>query len=169
MKGQTKIIIFLLLFLIGVILIYSANLWGSGIVQQNVDLVKIETAENFMRNLDNKILSLIEYGGSRLTDYNFDFPIQLVGDNTFELSFESSISLPNYWINITTGKGSFIRERQDENVFRIQTVYPESDYRVEMFANGTTLAIPEYIVLVKNDTYMQGSKTVIKIEITFMK
>ncbi len=147
----------------------SANLWGRGIIQQNIDLVKIETAENFMRELDRAILNLIEYDGSRNIDYNIDSSIQMVGTNTLEMSFTSSIALPGYWINITSSEASFIRERQENGLFTIQLVYPESDYKIELVTNGTRLSTPEYIVLVKNDSYIQNDKTVIKIEITFMK
>ena len=169
MRGQTKIIIFLILFFIGLIIIASVNLWGRGIIQQNVDLVKIETAEDFMKNLDNTIFNLVEYGGNRRVNYNMEAPIQVIGDNTIEMNFKSAISIPAYWINLSSTESSYIRERMDGELFRIQIIYPSSDYRIELFTNGSSMKIPEYIFLIKNDTYDDSGQTVIKIEISFMK
>lgn len=169
MRGQTKIIIFLILFFIGLIIISSANLWGQGIIQQNVDLVKIERAEDFVKYLDNTIINLVEYGGARRVNYNIEVPIQVIGDDTIEINFKSAITLPPYWINLSSTESSFIRERMDGNLFRIQIVYPSSDYRIELFTNGSSMRTPEYIFLVKNDTYTDTGQTVIKIEISFMR
>lgn len=170
MKAQTKIIVFLILFFISIILFFSANLWGKGILQQNIDLVKIETAENFMRDLDKTILNLVEYGGTRKINYKIDSNIQLIGSDIIEMSFQSAINLPQYWINLTPSDSSYIRERTEGNLFRIQLVYtPSTDYRVVLFTNGPQLAKPEYILLEKNETFILGNQAVIKIEITFMK
>ncbi|MFQ6056854.1 MAG: hypothetical protein ACE5J3_12835, partial [Methanosarcinales archaeon] len=59
MKGQSEIIVFILLFLIGFILFSSSVLWSRGIFQRNVDIGKINAAENFMKNLDEKIKNII--------------------------------------------------------------------------------------------------------------
>jgi hypothetical protein len=129
----------------------------------------MERAEDFMKYLDNTIINLVEYGGARRVNYNIEVPIQIIGDDTIEINFKSTITLPPYWINISSTESSFIRERMDGNLFRIQIVYPSSDYRVELFTNGSSMRMPEYIFLVKNDTYTDTGQTVIKIEISFMR
>jgi len=169
-KGQTKIIVFLILFFISIILFSSANLWGKGILQQNIDLVKIETTEKFMKDLDKTILNLVEYEGTRKISYKIDSNIQLLGSNIIEMHFQSTINLPQYWINLTSSDASYIREKSQGDLFRIQLVYtPSTEYRVVLFTNGPQLAKPEYILLEKNETFILGNQAVIKIEITFMK
>lgn len=170
MKGQTKVVIFLILFFISIILFSSTNLWGRGIIQQNIDIVKIEKTEKFLKDLDNTILNLIEYGGTRRISYNIDSTIQLVGSNMFEISFPSTVTLPGYWINITSGDSSYIRERLEAEDLRVQLVYIEyPEYKIEFFTMGSRLTIPEYIFLAKNETFKNNDQTVIRIEISFMK
>ena len=51
MKGQNEIMIFVLLFVIGISLFTTATIWSKGIFQQNVDLARVESAEKFAKEL----------------------------------------------------------------------------------------------------------------------
>lgn len=170
MKGQTKIIVFLILFFISIVLFSSTNLWGKGIIQQNIDLVKIQNTEKFIKDLDESIISLVNYDGTRKLDYNFDSPVQLLGSNIIEISFPSSVNIPAYWVNVTYGDRSYIREKMEGNYYRIQLVYPtNNDYRIELFSNGSTTSTPQHILLIKNDTYNFEGQTAIMLQVSFMK
>ena len=49
----------------------------------------------------------------------------------------------------------------------LQLIYPEKDYKVEFFTDGSSLAQPSYVKIEKNSTEF-GPRTVIKIKITFV-
>ena len=170
MKGQAKVVVFLILFFISLVLFSSANLWGRGIIQQNIDTVNIENAEKFMINLDNEIKSLIEYGGNRMIDYNFNAQIELKGTNVIEITFPSSINIPGDWINLTYGETSYIQEKYTGSDFLIRLVYPQrNDYIISFFIEGSPFTIPQHIKLEKNQSTNYGDTAVILIEISFIK
>lgn len=78
MKGQSEVMIFVLLFAIGLMIFIIAVFWSWSIFHQNMDMAKVAGAENFMRKLNDEILNLIKYGGSTSLDYNLDGTIELV-------------------------------------------------------------------------------------------
>ncbi|MFQ6020738.1 MAG: hypothetical protein ACE5J4_01805 [Candidatus Aenigmatarchaeota archaeon] len=166
MKGQSEIIVFILLFLIGFILFSSSVLWSRGIFQRNVDIGKINAAENFMKNLDEKIKNIISFGGSESIDYTLDSNIELLNENTIEIKLPVTIDLPRKWVNISSDV-SIIREILEENILRIQLTYPEKDFAVEFFTEGPTLAKPDKIKIEKRSVYSKDNISVIRIEITF--
>jgi len=168
MKGQIELIVFIFLFIISIILFTTASIWGRGIFEQNVDVAKIEAAEKFLKDLDNNILNLIEYGGSRTIDYDIGTTIGLSGGNTIEVNMTTSLQLPRYWINLTSDT-SYIREKLEGSNLRIQVIYPERQNRIEFFTKGPTLTKPDYIIIRKDSTYVDSGVTVIRIEISFMK
>ena len=107
MKGQAEIIIFLLLFIIGVLLFASATVWSRGIFQENVDFTMLESAERFMKDLDSRISDVIKFGGMQEIDYGIggtieiDYPqadVQLgehrIQGNGILESIERLVSLP---------------------------------------------------------------------------
>jgi len=166
MKGQTEIIIFILLFIIGISLFTSATIWGKAIFQQNIDLAKISTSENFLKDLNNNILNLVKFGGSREMDYNLDGTIELFNDKTIEIKTTVSLELPRNWVNLTSDS-FYIQERLDGNIFRIQLIYPQKDYKIELFTEGPKLAQPDTVKIERNSTNLSSVPPVIKIKITF--
>jgi hypothetical protein len=170
MKGQTEIIVFILLFLIGLSLFIISTLWSRSIFEQNTDLAKVEIARKILTELDKNIKGIIKFGGSRSVDYTLDGTIEIVDDpehNKIEIKTEVSLNLPKKWVNLTTDS-SYIREKMEGNTLRMQLVYPETNYKVEFFTDGPRLAKPRIINLEKNLTYTIGSTTVIRIKIAFI-
>jgi len=166
MKGQSEILVFVLLFLLSISLFTVAVFWSKDIFQQNVDMTKVSSAEKFMKDIDYSIKSLIKFGGHEEIDYNVDGPIILVDNKTIEVRVvvPSEISLPKYWNNISSDS-SYIREMLDGDVFRVQLIYPEN---IEFFTEGPTLAKPKLVKIEKNSTDIKNEKVTIKIRITFI-
>jgi hypothetical protein len=145
MKGQSEIIVFVLLFLIGVILFVSAVAWSSGIFEKNADMLRVTASEKLIQDLDNSIKDVIKFGGSKIIDYTIDGTIELVDEKTIEMKVPASIELPDYWINITSGS-SYIRERLDGNLLRIQLIYEN----IELYTEGPRLSKPDSIKIEKD-------------------
>ena len=76
-KGQSEVVTFVLLFLIGLVLFMGAVAWSTGLFQQNVDIGKVTTAENFMYDLDSSIQSVIRHGGNQGIRYGIDGTIEI--------------------------------------------------------------------------------------------
>jgi len=169
MKAQSETLVFILLFLLSVGLFTVAVFWSKDIFQQNVDMTKVSSAEKFMKDIDYTIKSLIKFGGYKEIDYRVDGPITLIDSKTIEVRtvVPSEISLPRYWNNISSDS-SFIREMLDGDVFRIQLIYPENEYKIEFFTEGPTLAKPKTVKVEENSTYIENNKATIKIRITFI-
>ena len=166
MKGQSDIVVFILLFLIGLALFSLALVFSTGVFNQNIDVTKVTSAENIMRSLDNKIQSVIGYGGSQSLDYSLNEEIELLDSQTLEINFPVNIEVPRYWINVTSNQRSYVREMLEGNVFRIQLAYPEADdLKIEFFSN-TSIASPSRITIEKNSTTGIG-KPVIRIRLIF--
>jgi hypothetical protein len=165
MRGQGEIFTFILLSTIGIVLFVTATFWSRNIFQQNVDVAKVESAEKFMKDLDENINNVIKFGGSREMRYTLNGPISLVDSRTIETKIPISISLAKQWVNISSD-GSYIQEKLDGSNFRIQLIYPQSDYRVDFFTDNSTLSTPSYVYIEKNQTITSGL-TVIRIKITF--
>lgn len=169
MKGQNEILIFILLFVIGIALFVSASNWSKGIFQQNVDVARIENAEKFMKDLNEIISNTIKFGGSQEMEYGLDGTIELnaTSNNTVEIKTpDVSIPLPTDWVTISNDT-SYIREKLEGNNFRIQLVYPQSSYKVEFFTEESRIARPVYLIVERNQTYISSGLTVIKIKVTF--
>ena len=170
MKGQSEILIFVLLFIIGIALFTSATIWSKSIFQQNIDVARIESSEKFMKDLNENILNIIKFGGSQEMEYNLDGTIELntTSNDTIEIKTPPvTIPLPASWVNISSD-GSYIREKLEGGVFRIQAIYNNTkDYKVEFLTEGPTLARPKYIFIERNKTYSVSGLTVIKIKVTF--
>jgi hypothetical protein len=163
MKGQNEILIFVLLFIIGIALFISATIWSKSIFQQNVDVARMENAEKFMRELNDNIMTVIRFGGSQEMEYKLDGAIELVDNKTIEVKIPVTIPLSKQWVNISSDT-SFIQEKLEGDNLRIQIVYNQTDYKVEFFTEGPRLAIPSYVNIERNQT---SDLTVIKIKITF--
>jgi hypothetical protein len=76
-----------------------------------------------------------------------------------------AIDIPETWINLSSDSSRYIRERLDKGNLVIQLVYPESDYAVQLFTEGTSVYSPEYITVEKNQT-LSEAKTTIRIKVT---
>jgi len=166
MKGQAEVVIFILLFLIGLTLFSSATIWGKGIFEENVGFNKLEAAEKFMKDLDSGITNVIKFGGMREINFPLEGTIELLDPETIEVRIPISISIQENWINISES-GSYIMERKEGSDLVLRLVYPMGSYKVIFFTDGSSLAQPDYIRLEKNSTF-QSYPPMIKIKITFV-
>lgn len=177
MRGQSQIVVYVLLLLITLVLVFTAVSWGSGISQSNVDIGRVTAAENWMKSFDASIQSVIRSGGGIRVDYPLGSEISLsdVGlDDTVEVRMPVSLDLPNQWINITSVSGAgLIRERKDGDYVRIQLSYPlRPGFAVDLYTDGPQIATPHTIMIERNSTYTQtvgsATYTVAKVRIRFM-
>ena len=167
MKGQSEIIVFILLFLIGIALFSSAFIFSTGIFNQNIDIARITSAENIMRSLNDKIQNVIGYGGSQSIDYSLNENIEILDSQTLEIKFPINVEVPRYWINVSSNQRSYVREMLEGNIFRIQLIYPEAnDLKIE-FISDTYIAKPSIITIQKNSTLNIGERPVIRIRLVF--
>lgn len=173
-KGQSEIVTFVLLFLIGVSLFLSAVVWGRSSMERNADIARIAATESFMKELDNDIQSVAKFGGEMIINYKSDGTILLndIGSqDTVEIRTEVAGELPKYWVNLTSQESfSLIREKLEGNMFIIQLSYPNKiTYGIDLFTQGPYEASPQMVAIEKNSTYIDpaSGKTMMKIEITF--
>jgi len=166
MKGQANLLIFILLFIISLFLFTSASIWSTSIFKQNVDVANIQAVEEFMRELDIGIKNLVKYGGSQQFRYNIDGTIEIIDAQAIEIKIPISMQLQKNWINLTSD-GSYIRERQEGTMLKIQAIYNQTDYKIEFIPGASSLANPEYVTIERNKTYVDNGLTVIRIKITF--
>jgi len=166
MKGQTEIITFILLFIISVTLFTSSTIWAKNIFQQNIDIAQISASESFLKELNNNVLNLVKFGGSREINYKLDGTIELVDNKTIEIKTKVSLQLPRNWVNLTSDS-FYIQEKLDGNMFRMQLIYPQKDYKIEFFTEGSRLAQPDTVKIERNSTNVSSVPPVIKIKITF--
>jgi hypothetical protein len=162
MRGQTELIVFILLFIISIFLFVSATIWSRGIFQENIDVARIQATEKFMKDLNDMIKILIKYGGSQDISYNLDGTINLAAENMIEVKTTIEKLTPFDWTNITSD-GSFIREKLEGTTLTIQLIYPPGDYEVEFLPGNSTLAKPTSIKLEKIP-----ATGIIRIKITFV-
>ena len=169
MKGQSEILVFVLLFLLSIALFITAIFWSRGIVQNSVDIARVSSAERTARNIDSAIKNVILFDGYEEVDYGVEGPITLLNDNTLEIraAISSEMSLPRTWSNISVDS-SVIREVQEADIFRIQIWYPQGDNRIELFTDSSTLAKPPAVRVEKNETLIENGRQTIKIRITFV-
>ena len=169
MKAQSEILVFVLLFFLSISLFAIAVYWSKDIFQQNIDMTKVSSAEGFMKEMNYDIKSLLKYGGHKEIEYNVDGPITLLDSQTIEVRtvVSSGISLPTSWNNISSDY-SYISEMLDGDVFRVQLIFPDDDYKVEFFTDGPTLAKPKKVVIEENSSDVENGKATIKIRITFV-
>ena len=177
MRGQSQIVVFVLLLLISLLLVFAAVSWGSGVSQKNIDVGRVTAAENWMRELDRAIQSVVRAGGSVQLDYPLDGQIGLadVGLNdTVEVSMPVTLDLPNYWLNLTAaGESGLIRQRKDGDMLRIQLLYPpRPGFAVDLFTEGAQIATPSAVLVERNSTYVQNiggtNYTVVRIRLGFV-
>jgi hypothetical protein len=169
MKAQSEILVFILLFLLSIVLFTITIYWSRDAFQKNVDITRVSSAEGFMKEINYDIKSLMKYGGHKEIDYKVDGPVTLLDNQTIEVRtvVTSGISLPTSWNNISSDY-SYISEVLDGDVFRVQMVFPQDDYNVELFTDGPTLAKPKKVVIEENSTDIENGKATIKIRITFV-
>lgn len=172
-KGQSEIVSFVLLFLIGVALFLAAVTWGRGSFDRNVDIARITATESFIVELDNSIQSVAKFGGEKIIDYKSDGVIilnDIDAEDTLEIRSDIEGELPKYWINLTTSESfGLIREKLEGTIFIVQLSYPNKEnYGIDLFTTGPREAKPQIIVIEKNSTYVDTSgTTMIKIELKF--
>ena len=166
MRGQAEIIVFMLLFIIGVIFFSSATVWGRDIFQENVDFTNMESAEKFAKDLDNGIGSVIRFGGVREFEYPLDGTIELVDNHTIDIRTPVSLEIQQNWVNISEGS-SYIMEKKEGEDLVLRLIYPKGDYEVFIFTDSSRMSSPSYVRVEKNSTE-SAATTVIKIRITFV-
>ncbi len=165
-KGQSEIVVFLLVFLIGVILFISASIWGRGIFEQNVDTEKVTGMENFMRSLDSKIQRIVKFGGDDSIGFGLDSVIELMNSQTIEIRSQVGAPLPHYWVNISVDT-SVIREILDVNTLRVQLTYPQEAFLINLTTTGPKIAKPNLVKIRKGSVRTINGVTVIDVEVNF--
>ena len=166
MHGQTELVAFVLLFLVGTVLFISAVSWGRSAFAQNASLVSIGSAESFFIDLDSRTQNVIKFGGQDRVDYPFNAQIELVDPQTLEISFQTNNVPSGDWFNVSSD-GSLIREISDNGLFRIQLKYQFEDFDVEMFTYGSTIATPRFIFIEKASPIIRNDRNVVRIKLTF--
>ncbi|MBU5557535.1 MAG: hypothetical protein QW751_00780 [Candidatus Aenigmatarchaeota archaeon] len=173
LRGQAQIIVFVLLLLISLILVFTAVSWGGGISQQNIDVSRVIAAENWMKELDRSIQSVVKSGGSARLNYPFNTPIGLADvdiNDYIEMSMPVSIDLPDYWINISiSGEPGLIRERKDAGELKLRLSYPlRPGFAIDLFTDGPQIATPKAVLIEHNSTFQNSTITIVKIKLSFI-
>lgn len=175
--GQAQIIVFVLLLLISLILVFAAVSWGGTISQSNIDVGRVTAAENWLKQLDSTIQSVVRSGGSARLDYPLAAEIGLadVGlDDYIELAMPVSLDLPDYWLNLTAaGEPGWIRERKEGDELKLRLSYPlRPGIAIDLFTDGPQIATPAAVTVDRNATYTQTigatSYTVVRIRLRFV-
>lgn len=162
MSGQTEPIVFVLLLAIVLVLVVGAVTWGKGVTQQNIDAARLAAAEQFVFDLDKKIQNIAKESGMEVIEYKLDMPIDIIDnctanqpyvlDKCIQISGQTSLTLPEYWIYLNTpnkekfggfnDSASIIREIKEGNIFRIQLFYRIREgvnYTIDIQRSGATL------------------------------
>lgn len=172
-KGQSQVVVFILIFLIFTVLVFSTYFWSKSMFERNIDANKLSTAEQFMSGLDSKIQRVAQTGGKEAVDYGLSGTLKLIQgvlpdgtpDDIVEYESATSIELPEQWICLNTANPSkagsisdsvsIIRENKIGGVLKIQLFYRlRSDtqgYIVDLFAEGNLIAEKE-ITIERNST-----------------
>jgi len=178
-KGQTQVVVFVLLFLITLLLVFSSVFWGRDVSEKNVDIGRITASESFINRLDSSIQNVARYGGTQIIDYNLNAVVGIkdVGyDDYVELSTPVSLDLPKYWINTTDpSKIGSIREKEENGMLKIQLFYPvkeESGFAIDLYTDGPQTGQPAQIKIEKvssEDEMIEGKEyRVAKVKITIV-
>ncbi len=171
-KGQSEIVSFVLLFLIGVTLFMTAIVWGRGSFERNLDINKIASTETLIKELDSNIQTVARFGGRKEMEYRSDSTVILndIGsEDTIEMRAVIQETLPSYWVNLTTPDSfSLIREKLEGDIFIVQLSYPNRQiYGIDLFTTGSKESVPRSIAIEKDSSYVDSGMTIIKIKITF--
>ncbi len=176
-KGQTQIIVFVLLLLISLVLVFAAVNWGTDIGKENIDVGRVTNAEHWIDSLDAAIQSTVRSGGSIQLEYHVPSQIGLsdVGLNdTVEISMPVTIDLPTQWINLTAaGEQGLIRERKEGDQLKLQLSYPlRPGFAIDLFTDGPQITTPTAVLVERNTTYIQtidsANYTVVRVRLRFI-
>jgi len=91
MKGQSQVIVGVLLVLIMIILVGVTYFWGIPLIQKQKDVVTVSNTERFLKDLNEKIQDVAKNGGTR--KITVDIPGELTLDDkkdTFILVFKTT-------------------------------------------------------------------------------
>jgi len=152
MKGQSEIIVFILLFMIGTVLFISAVAWSRGMFSTQADAGNLVAIESFIGTLDDKIQNLIEYGGQEEIDYPLNAAIKLTNSTQVEIYSKLDVAVPAYWVDIRKTEISTIQERYGGDIFYIRLNYHPELYDLKLVTKGFTQAVPKRIILEKDDS-----------------
>ncbi|MFZ3077062.1 MAG: hypothetical protein WA139_01275 [Candidatus Aenigmatarchaeota archaeon] len=130
-KGQTEVMNMALFFLISVILLFSAFVWGNSVIGANSDEAAVFASEQFVRGLDSKIESVAKNGGSEIMQLKSSASLTMQ-NGTIEYSFQGNADVPVEWVYIygdnssevgISEPSSVIREKKENSRIRIQLYY----------------------------------------------
>lgn len=130
-KGQTEVMNMALFFLIAVILLFSAFIWGNSVIGANSDEAAVFASEQFVRSLDSKIESVAKNGGSEILRLNPSASLTMQ-DRAIEYGFQGNADLPEEWIYIKgdssaevgiSEPSAVIREKKENDRIKIQLYY----------------------------------------------
>jgi len=144
----------------------SSIIWGQNIFDKSSDMAKLNSAENFLNDLDQRIQNIIKFGGQDSLDYNIGATIEILDPNTIEMRSKFSVNIPNEWINISSGY-SVISEKFDGTTLRMQLYYPQNQITPYLYTDGPRVASPQKVYIEKDSTFTKNDKTYIRVKITF--
>lgn len=130
-KGQTEVMNMALFFLIAVILLFSAFMWGNSVIGTNSDEAAVFASEQFVRGLDSRIESVAKNGGWETLQMNPSASL-VMQNGTIEYSFQGNANLPGDWVYISgdssaevgiSEPSAVIREKKENGRIRIQLYY----------------------------------------------
>jgi hypothetical protein len=165
MRGQAQVVVYVLLFLISLLLVFSAVSWGRGVSARHTDVGRITAVESFARALDSMIQSVARHGGSGSISYPLDATIALVDadlNDRIEISMPIEMGLAEYWLNLTPPESiGMIRERKEGVLFRLQLSYPpcrapaKPCFAIDLYSTVPLIGIPSAITVERNATIVR--------------
>jgi len=149
-----------------------AFFWGEPIFRSNIDANRIIAAEQFIKNLDNKIQNIIRIGGEDAIDFNLYGSFELIDNgynDVIEIRMPVSIDLPEKWVYLRNST-SVIREIKRGDTLIIQLFYPTDNFVFDLFSDGNRITTGGKIIIKKNSTKEEyfNNKRVIVIQVKFV-
>lgn len=144
----------------------SAIVWSQGIFTRSNDMAKLNSAENFLNNLDQKIQNIIKFGGQDSLNYDIAATIEVLDPSTIEIRSQFAVDIPNEWINISSGY-SVISEKLEGTTLRMQLHYPQSQITPYLYTDEIRIATPLRVYIEKDSVFTKNDITYVKIKITF--
>ena len=107
MKGQSQVVVGVLLVLIMLILVGITYFWGIPLIQKQKDVVTVSNTERFLKELNRKIQDVAKNGGTQKIS-GFDIPGEFIledNEEKFILNFKTTGNI------IATGKDAITTSR----------------------------------------------------------
>ena len=171
MKAQQEVITYILITAVMIIVISSAYIWGSSIVERNRDVTLLNRAEKLMKDLNNKIKNVANSGGrdSIYIDFGvFSFENGII---TFFLETRATIYEPGKRIYFIKNQdchytGSCILGRDEPEIFYVYSRMIDKNYYTTYFLTYRELVSPQdgsrYLIVLNGEKLMGTGSVIIE-------